>query len=113
MQSFGLSPVSTIDAGHIRSPGMSLIQSLIHIYKAKTHSFTNSFKCSPICTSSIEVIHSIICDDYISFVHHLVMPDMVLLQSLGVQDSDLHQPHTRDGMQDYLITPEILPEQQA
>ena len=35
------------------------------------------------------MIHGIICDD-ISFFHHLVMPDTVLLQSLGVQDSDLH-----------------------
>ena len=78
----------------------------LYIQGKSCHSFTKSFNHSPICTSGIEVIHSIICDDNTSFFHCPVMPDAVLLQSFGVQDSDLHQPHTRDGMQDYLIIPE-------
>ena len=41
------------------------------------------------------------------------MPNMVLLESLGVEHGDLHQPHTGDGMQDYLVTPEIPLEQQV
>ena len=41
------------------------------------------------------------------------MPDPVLLKSLLIDHCDLHQPHTRDGMQYYLITPEIPPEQQV
>ena len=72
-------------AGCSRSPGMSLVQSLIHIYKAKT--VTHSLTCSyihPYVPAAVEVIHGIICDDDVSFFNHLVMPDTVLLQSLGV-----------------------------
>ena len=59
------------------------------------------------------MVHGIVRDDDIGFLHHLVMPDPVLLKSLGVLHSDLHRSHTRDGMQYYLITPEIPLEQQA
>ena len=59
------------------------------------------------------MVHSIVCDDDIGLLHHLVMPDPVLLKGLHVQHCDLHQPHTRDGMQYYLITSEIPPEQQV
>ena len=59
------------------------------------------------------MIDSIVCDDNVRFTHCPVMLDSVLLQGLGVQDSDLHGPHTRDSIQYYLITPEIPPEQQV
>ena len=59
------------------------------------------------------MVHCIVCDDDICLLHHLVMPDPVLLKSLCIQHCDLHWPHTRDGMQYYLIIPEIPPEHQA
>ena len=43
-------------------------------------------------------------------VHHPVMPDVVFLQCLGVQDSNLQVPHAGDSIKYYLISPEVLPE---
>ena len=41
------------------------------------------------------------------------MMNPVLLQGLGVQDSDLHQPHAGHGVQDHFITPEVPPMKQS
>ena len=43
-------------------------------------------------------------------VHHPVMPDLVFLQCLGIQDSNLEVPHAGDGVKNYLIPPEVFPE---
>ena len=39
-------------------------------------------------TSSIEVITSIIGDHYVCLLHHPIMPNPVLLQGLGIQNSN-------------------------
>ena len=53
------------------------------------------------------MVDTIINNDDVRLIHLSVVTDSVLLHGLGVQDSNLHQPHTRYGEQHHLITPEV------
>ena len=67
---------------------------------------------TPKLTSCIEMIASIVCDNYVCLFHHSVMPDPVLLQGPGVEYSNPDTPHTRNHKQYYFIAPKISLEQQ-
>ena len=56
-------------------------------------------------TCSIEVIHSIECNNDICIVHPSIMADPVLLEGPGVGYSNLHMPHAGDGIQDHFVHP--------
>ena len=66
--------------------------------------------CSPTC--GIEMIGSIVGDNDIRQVKSQLVSDPVLLQGPHVEHSDLQQPHAGDRIQDNLITPKVVLQQQ-
>ena len=86
--------------------------SIVQLSK-NSQSFTPSFNHLLLCTCSVKVVTCIISEDYVCAVHGLIVSNLVLVQHLRVENCNLHRPHAGHSKQNYLITPEISPEQHA